>query len=166
MLGLAVGSIVSLWLLFGVATGIALAVIVLVGVIFSRDLNRGVTTSISETIFEGLGDRKETFLSEVEKELKRRGLVPRVPLEKNVDLIYRDFFNEVRIYVTPEGRNLRLSYRISATTGAIVLGVLLLIPFVVGSIVLFSLSVLRRSNTQHTIDQSGVSAATLCRSPA
>ncbi len=166
MLGLAIGSVVSLWLLFGVATGIALAVIVLLGVIFSRDLSRGITTAISETIFEGIGDRKVAFLSELEKELKRRGLVPRVPLEKNVDLIYRDFFSEVRIYVIPEGRNLRLSYRISATTEAVALGVLLLIPFVVGSIVLFSLATLRRTSTQHTIDQAGVSAATLCRSPA
>lgn len=158
------GSIVSLWLLFGVATGIALAVIVLVGVIFSRDLNRGITTSISEALLEGLGDRKDSFLTEFEKELKRRGMVPRIPLEKNIDLIYRDFFNEVRINVIPEGKNLRLSYRISASTGAIVLGIVLLIPFVVGSIVLFALAIMRRTSTQHTIDEAAASAVILCRS--
>jgi hypothetical protein len=162
---MALGSIVSLWLLFGVATGIALGVIVLVGVIFSRDLNRGITTAINETIFENLGNGKDLFLSNLESELKRRGLIPRVPLEKNMDLIYRDFFNEVRIYVTPEGHNLRLSYRISATTGAIALGVVLLIPFVIGSVVLFGLAILGRTNTQHTIEQAGVSAATLTRNP-
>ena len=162
---MALGSIVSLWLLFGVATGIALAVIVLVGVIFSRDLNRGITTSISEAIFENLGNSKDLFLSNLESELKRRGLIPRVPLEKNMDLIYRDFFNEVRIYVTPEGHNLRLSYRISATTEAVALGVVLLIPFVIGSVVLFGLAIMRRSNTQHTIEEAGVSAAILTRNP-
>jgi hypothetical protein len=160
---LALGSIVSLWLFFGLATGIVLAIIVLVGVIFSRDLNRGVTTSIRETIYEGLGGKKEVFLSNLEKELKRRGVVPRVPLEKNVDLIYRDFLNEVRIYVLPEGPNLRLGYRISATAGAIVLGVLLLIPFVVGSIVLFALAVLKRTHTQQMVDEAGHSAAILSR---
>jgi len=157
-------SIVSLWLLFGFATGITLAIIVLVGVIFSRDLNRGITTSISETIFEGVTGKKDAFLANLEQELKRRGLIPKVPLEKNVDLIYRDFFNEVRFYVTQEGSNLRLGYRISATTGAVVLGVLLLIPFVVGSIVLFALAILKRTNTQHTIEEAGISAAILCRS--
>ena len=162
MLELELGSVVSLWLLFGIATGIILAIIVLVGVIFSRDLNRGITTSISETIFEGAWDKKDVFLANFEKELKRRGLVPRVPLEKNVDLIYRDFFNEVRIYVTQEGPNLRLGYRMSATPGAIALGVILLIPFVIGSIVLFA--ILRRMNTQHVIEQAGLSAAILSRS--
>ena len=165
MLSLALGSIVSLWFSFGFATGIILAIIVLVGVIFSRDLNRGITTSINETIFEGAGDKKEAFLSDFEKELQRRGLVPKVPLEKNVDLIYRDFFNEVRIYVTQEGSNLRLGYRISATKGAITLGVILLIPFVIGSIVLFALALLRRTNTKETIEEAGWSAAILCRNP-
>jgi hypothetical protein len=164
LLELELGSVVSLWLLFGIATGIILAIIVLVGVIFSRDLNRGITTSISETIFEGAWDKKDVFLANFEKELKRRGLVPRVPLEKNVDLIYRDFFNEVRIYVTQEGPNLRLGYRMSATPGAIALGVILLIPFVIGSIVLFALAILRRMNTQHVIEQAGLSAAILSRS--
>ena len=163
MLSLALGSIVSLWLFFGFATGIVLAIIVLVGVVFSRDLNRGITTTIKEVIFEGEGGKKEIFLSILEKELKRRGLIPRVPLEKNIDLIYRDFFNEVRIYVSPEGPNLRLGYRISATSGAIALGVLLLIPFVVGSIVLFALAILKRTNTQQTIDEAGLSAAILTR---
>lgn len=162
---MALGSIVSLWLLFGVATGIALAVIVLVGVIFSRDLNRGITTSISETIFEGLGNSKGLFLSNFETELKQRGLVPRVPLEKGADLIYRDFFDEVRMHVIQEGRNLRVGYRISATTGAVALGVVLLIPFVIGSVVLFGLAILRRSNTQRTIDEASASAAILTRSP-
>ena len=165
MLSLALGSIVSLWFSFGFATGIILAIIVLVGVIFSRDLNRGITTSINETIFEGAGDKKEAFLSDFEKELQRRGLVPKVPLEKNVDLIYRDFFNEVRMYVTQEGPNLRLGYRISATKGAITLGVILLIPFVIGSIVLFALALLRRTNTKETIEEAGWSAAILCRNP-
>jgi hypothetical protein len=160
---LVLGSIVSLWLLFGFTTGIVLAIIVLVGVIFSRDLNRGITTSIREKIFQDLPGKKEVFLGELEKELKRRGLVPKVPLEKNVDLIYRDFFNEVRIYVSQEESNVRLGYRISATPGAIALGVLLLIPFVVGSIVLFALAILKRTNTQQTIDEAGLSAAILSR---
>ena len=112
------GSIVSLWLLFGFATGIILAIIVLVGVIFSRDLNRGITTSISETVLERMAGKKDVFLSSFEQELKRRGLIPRIPLEKNVDLIYRDFFNEVRIYVTQEGPNLRLGYRIFSDDGS------------------------------------------------
>jgi hypothetical protein len=163
LLPLVLGSIVSLWLFFGLATGIVLAIIVLVGVVFSRDLNRGITTTIREIIFENETEKKDVFLSNLEKELKRRGLIPRVPLEKNVDLIYRDFFNEVRIYVSQEGPNLRLSYRISATPGAIALGVLLLIPFVVGSIVLFALAILKRTNTQQTIDESGLSAAILSR---
>lgn len=165
MLELALGSVVSLWLLFGIVTGIAIAIIVLVGVIFSRDLNRGITTSISESVLEGMGTKKEAFLPIFERELKRRGLIPRVPLEKNIDLIYRDFFNEVRIYVTPEGQNLRLSYRISATTEAVLLGVILLIPLVIGSFVLFALAILRRTNTQNTIDQAGQSAAILTRTP-
>ena len=165
MLELSLGSVVSLWLLFGLVTGIALAIIVLVGVIFSRDLNRGITTSITETIFEGMGDRREVFLSNFEKELKRGGLIPRIPLEKNVDLIYRDFFNEVRICVAPEGQHLRLGYRISATTEAVALGVILLIPLVIGSFVLFALAIMRRTNTQHTIDQAAQSAAILSRAP-
>jgi uncharacterized integral membrane protein len=82
-----------------------------------------------------------------------------------VDLIYRDFFNEVRIYITQEGPNLRLGYRISATTGTITLGVILLIPFVIGSIILFALAILRRTNTKETIDEAGRSASILCRGP-
>lgn len=160
---MALGSVVSLWLLFGVTTGIILAIIVLLGVIFSRDLNRGITTSINETLYAGLAGKKDVFLSYLEKELKRRGMIPRVPLEKNVDLIYRDFFNEVRIYVTQEGANIRLGYRISATAWAIALGVILLIPFIVGSIVLFALAIMRRMSTQHTLEEAGKSAALLSK---
>jgi hypothetical protein len=158
---LALGSVVSLWLLFGLATGIVLAVIVLVAVLFTRDLNRGITTIVSETIFQGIGEKKALFLGNLEKELKRRGLIPRVPLDKETDLIYRDFFNEVKVYVTQEGKDLRFGYRISAATGAVALGVILLIPFVIGSIVLFALAVLRRTNTQLILDESGRSAEIL-----
>ena len=164
MLPLALGSYVSVWLLFGLATGIILAIIVLVGVIFSRDLNRGITTSINERLLPNMAGRRDEFLSDLEKELKRRGLIPRVPLEKNIDLIYRDFFNEVRINVTQEGPNIRYGYRISATAWAVALGVLLLIPFVVGSIVLFALAIMRRVSTQHTLHEAGESAAVLAQS--
>jgi hypothetical protein len=158
---LVLGSVVSLWLLFGLTTGIILAVIVLVAVLFSRDLNRGITTMISETILAGLGGKKEVFLANLERELKRRGLIPRVPLNKEADLVYRDFFNEVKVNVSEEGTNLRFGYRISAATGALVLGVILLIPFVVGSAVLFALALLRRNNVQLTLDEAGRSAVAL-----
>lgn len=161
MLPLALGSVASLWLLFGLTTGIILAIIVLAGVIFSRDLNRGITTYISETLYPGMPGKRDEFLANLEKELKRRGLIPRVPLEKNVDLIYRDFFNEVRIYVSQEDSNLRFGYRISATPWAIALGLILLIPFVVGSLVLFALAIMRRVSTQHTLDEAGRSAVLL-----
>jgi len=160
---LALGSVVSLWLLFGLATGIILAIIVLVTVLFSRDLNRGITTTISEVILTGLGERKEAFLENLEKELKRRGLIPRVPLEKEADLIYRDFFNEVRIYAAQEGTALRFGFRTSATPSAVTLGVILLIPFVVGSVVLFALAILRRNNTQMTLREAGQAAEILTR---
>ncbi|MDA4133965.1 MAG: hypothetical protein OK441_00135 [Thaumarchaeota archaeon] len=163
MVELVLGSVVSLWLLFGLVTGIILAVIVLVGVLFSRDLNRGITTTISEVILSGLGDKKDVFLANLEKELKRRGLIPRVPLAKEADLIYRDFFNEVRIYAVQEGTALRFGYRISATSIAVTLGVILLIPFVVGSVVLFALAILRRNNTQMTLREAGQSAELLTR---
>jgi len=163
MIELAIGSVVSLWLLFGLSTGIILAVIVLVAILFSRDLNRGITTMISEIIFPGIGGKKDLFLENLEKELKRRGLIPRVPLDKEVNLIYRDFFNEVRIYVTQEGASLRFGYRISATSGAVTLGVILLIPFVVGSVVLFALAILRRNNTQLTLREAGHAAEILSR---
>jgi len=163
LLELALGSVVSLWLLFGLVTGIALAIVVLVGVIFSRDLNRGITTSITETVLERMADKKEVFMANFEKELKRRGLIPRIPLEKNVDLIYRDFFNEVRVYVVAEGPHLRLGYRVSATTEAVALGVILLVPLVIGSFVLFALAILRRTNTQQMLNQAAQSAAILSR---
>lgn len=161
MEGLVLGSVVSLWLLFGLTTGIILAVIVLVAVVFSRDLNSGITTMISETILVGLGARKELFLGNLERELKRRGLIPRVPLNKEADLVYRDFFDEVKINVSEEGPNLRFGYRISAATGALVLGVILLIPFVVGSAVLFALAMLRRNSIQLTLNEAGQSAVVL-----
>ena len=163
MVELALGSVVSLWLLFGLATGIVLAVIVLVAVLFSRDLNRGITTIVSETIFPGLGGWKEPFLENLEKELKRRGLIPRVPLGKEADLIYRDFFNEVKVYAVQEGADLRFGYRISAAPGAVALGVILLIPFVIGSVVLFALAMLRRENTQLILNESGRAAEILSR---
>ncbi len=158
---LALGSVVSLWLLFGLSTGIILAFIVLVAVLFSRDLNRGVTTMISESILPDLGGRKDLFLGNLEKELKRRGLIPRVPLDKESDLVYRDFFNEVKVNVAEEGPNLRFGYRISAATAAVTLGVILLIPFVVGSVVLFALALLRRNNIQLTLNEAGQSARIL-----
>ena len=161
MIELALGSVVSIWLLFGFATGIVLALIVLVAVLFTRDLNRGITTIVSETIFPGIGEKKALFLGNLEKELKRRGLIPRVPLDKETDLIYRDFFNEVKVYATQEGKDLRFGYRISAATGAVALGVILLIPFVIGSVVLFALAVLRRTNTQLILNESGRAAETL-----
>lgn len=161
MEGLVLGSVVSLWLLFGLTTGIILAVIVLVAVVFSRDLNSGITTMISETILVGLGARKELFLGNLERELKRRGLIPRVPLNKEADLVYRDFFDEVKINVSEEGPNLRFGYRISAATGALVLGVILLIPFVVGSAVLFALAMLRRNSIQLALNEAGQSAGVL-----
>ncbi|MGA2663538.1 MAG: hypothetical protein ABSF83_01150 [Nitrososphaerales archaeon] len=163
MVELALGSIVSLWLLFGLATGIILAVIVAVGVLFSRDLNRGITTTISEVVFPGLGGSKGVFLGNLEKELKRRGLIPRVPLGRDGDLVYRDFFNEIQIQVTQDGAFLRFGYRTSATPSAVALGVILLIPFVVGSVVLFALAILRRNNTQTTLREAGEAAAMISR---
>jgi hypothetical protein len=155
MIELALGSVVSLWLLFGLMTGITLSVIVLLAVLFSRDLNRGVTTLVSERLFPGLGMKTDSFLANLEKELKRRGVIPRVPLDKGADLVYRDFFNEVKIQVTQDGTSLRFGYRISASMGAVVLGVILLIPFVVGSAVLFALAVLRRDNLRMTLNEAG-----------
>ena len=95
--------------------------------------------------------KKETYIS-------AEFLIPRVPLNKEADLIYRDFFNEVRIQVTEDGPRLRFSYRISAATGAVALGVILLIPFIVGSVVLFALALLRRNNIQMTLREAGRSA--------
>ena len=163
MIELALGSVVSLWLLFGLMTGITLGVIVLLAVLFSRDLKRGVTTMVSETLAPGLGSKTDVFLSNLEKELKRRGLIPRVPLDKGADLIYRDFFNEVKISVAQDGTGLRFGYRISAATSAVVLGVVLLIPFVVGSAVLFALAILRRDNLKLTLDEAGRIADVLTR---
>ena len=162
-LTLTVGPAVSLWLLFGLATGIILALIVLISVIFSRDLKRGITTTINETLFEGLGEKKATFLGNLEKELIRRGIIPRKPLDTASDLVYRDFFNEVRIYATREGGHLRYGYRSSSTNEAVALGVVLLIPFVVGSIVIFTLSLLRRNSTNRAMFEAGQSAALLTR---
>ena len=144
-------------------SGITLAVIVVIAVLFSRDLNRGVTTIVSETWLPGLGEKREQFLGNLEKELKRRGLIPRVPLNKEADLIYRDFFNEVKIQVAQEGTGLRFSYRVSAANGAVALGVILLVPLVVGSVVLFGLAILRRNNILLTLNESGRVADLLCR---
>lgn len=160
---LALGSAVSLWLLFGLLTGIILALIVLLGVIFSRDLKRGITTTINESLIEGIGERKTLFLGNLEKELARRGVIPRKPLNTESDLVYRDFFTEVKIYAVTEGKNLRYGYRSSSTNEAIALGVLLLIPFVVGSVVIFTLSLLRRNSTTRALSEAGQSAALLTR---
>jgi hypothetical protein len=160
---LEVGPAVSLWLLFGLLTGIILAMIVLIGVIFSRDLKRGITTTINESLLEGLGERKGLFLGNLEKELTRRGIIPRKPLDTASDLVYRDFFNEVRIYAITEGKHLRYGYRSSSTNGAVALGVVLLIPFVVGSVVLFTLSLLRRNSTTRAMFEAGQSAAILTK---
>jgi hypothetical protein len=160
---LAIGSLASSWLLLGFTTGIILAMVALLGVVFSRDLKRGITTTINETLFEDLGDKKEEFMGSLEKELTRRGMVPRIPLEKGIDLIYRDFFTEVRIYASPEDAHLRFSYRISATTSAIALGILFLVPFVVGSFVVFALAILRHNNTYRTIQEASQTAALLAK---
>ena len=85
------------------------------------------------------------FLGNLEKELSRRGIIPRKPLDTASDLVYRDFFNEVRIYATQEGKHLRYGYRSSATNEAIAIGIVFLIPFVIGSVVIFTLSLLRRN---------------------
>ena len=160
---LAVGPAVSLWLLFGLVTGIILALVVLLSVIFSRDLRRGITTTINESLIEGIGERKSLFLGNLEKELTRRGVIPRKPLDTASDLVYRDFFNEVRIYAIQEGKHLRYGYRTSSTNWAIALGILLLIPFVVGSVVVFTLSLLRRNSTNRAMLEAGQSAALLTK---
>lgn len=77
------------------------------------------------------------------------------------DLIYHNFLNEAKIYATSEGKHLRYGYRISSTNEAVVLGVLLLIPFVIGSVVVFTLALLRRSSTSHALLEAGQSAAVL-----
>ena len=163
MLVLAIAPAYSLLLLFGLSTGIILAVIVLLSVIFSRDLRRGVTTTINESLLEGLGDKKEIFLGNLEHELARLAIIPRKPLGSGSDLIYRDFFNEVKIYATPEGKHLRYGYRISSTNIAVVLGVILLIPFVIGSVVVFTLALLRRNSTSRALAEAGRSAVLLSR---
>jgi hypothetical protein len=159
----ALGPTISLWLLFGFATGIFLAIIALLAVIFSRDLKRGITTTINETVYEDLGEMKGVFLANLDKELVRRGVIPRKPLERGPDLIYRDFFNEVRIYAAPEDANLRFGFRSSSTKWAICLGVILLVPFVIGSVVIFYLAFLRRESTHAALMEAGTTAAMLCR---
>jgi len=161
---MAIAPAYSLLLLFGFSTGIILAIVVLLSVIFSRDLRRGITTTINESLFEGLADRKDLFLGNLEKELVRRAIIPRKPLESGNDLIYRDFFNEVRIYANPEGKHLRYGYRISSTNEAVALGVILLIPFVIGSVMVFTLALLRRSSTTRALVEAGHAAALLSRS--
>jgi hypothetical protein len=164
MLALAIVPAYSSVLLFGLFTGIILAVVVLLSVIFSRDLKRGITTTIDESLLEGLADRKEIFLGNLEQELARRAIIPRKPLGSGSDLIYRDFFNEVKIYATPEGKHLRYGYRISSTNEAVALGVVLLIPFVIGSVMVFTLALLRRSSTTRALLEAGQAAALLSKS--
>ena len=79
-------------------------------------------------------------------------------------MIYRDFFNEVKIYATPEGKHLRYGYRISSTNEAVALGVVLLIPFVIGSVMVFTLALLRRSSTTRALLEAGQAAALLSKS--
>lgn len=160
---MAVGPAVSLWLLFGFLTGVVLALMILLAVIFSRDLKRGITTTINESLIEGLGERKGLFLGNLEAELTRRGVIPRKPLDTASDLVYRDFFNEVRIYAIPEGKHLRYGYRSSSTNEAVALGVVLLIPLVVGSLVIVTLSLLRRNSTNRALFEAGQSAALLTK---
>jgi len=78
-------------------------------------------------------------------------------------LVYRDFFSEVRIYAVQEGRHLRYGYRSSATNEAIAIGIVFLIPFVVGSVVIFTLSILRRNSTTQAMREAGQAAALLTR---
>jgi len=81
------------------------------------------------------------FLGSLENELARRGIVPRKSLDKSCDLVYRS----------------------SSTNGSVALGILLLIPFVVGSVVVFTLSLLRRNSANRALFEAGQSATLLTK---
>ncbi len=157
------GSFFDFWFLIGLSTGTVLAIIVVLSVIFSRGMKKGITVTINERLFDGLASKRDRFLSNLETELQRRGMIARKPLEQGYDLIYRDFFNEARIYSSPEGPNLRYGYRISATNQAIALGIVLLIPFVIGAAVVVFLALLRHNNIRQSLQEAADTSAITCR---
>ncbi len=157
------GSFFDFWFLIGLSTGTVLAIIVVLSVIFSRGMKRGITVTINERLLDGLASKRDLFLSNLEIELQRRGMIARKPLERGYDLIYRDFFNEARIYANPEGPNLRYGYRISATNQAIVLGIVLLIPFIIGAAVVVFLALLRHNNIRQSLQEAAETSAITCR---
>ena len=144
-------------------TATILLLVLALSAVFSRGLRRGMTVTINETLFEGLAGKKDTFHSILEQELSRRGILLRKPLEKDTDFIYRDFFNEVRIYLQPVGTHLRYGYKISTTKAALTLGIILLVPFVVGAVIVFILALLRHNNLRDSLREAAESAALLCR---
>jgi hypothetical protein len=118
---------------------------------------------IFEQHLEDLADRKVIFGSILEEELYRRGLLVRKPLEKDTDLIYRDFFAEVRIYLIPEYPHLRFGFRIDVAKAPLVLGVLLLVPFLVGAAILFVFASLRIAHLRESLKSAAISAALLSK---
>ncbi len=160
------GSFVDFWFLIGLSTGTVLAMIVVLSVIFSRGMKRGITVTINERLLSGLASKRDHFLSNLGIELQRRGMIARKPLEQGYDLIYRDFFSEARIYTNPEGPNLRYGYRVSATNQAIVLGIVLLIPFIIGAAVVVFLALLRHNNIRQSLLEAGETSAISCATQA
>jgi hypothetical protein len=154
-------AIVLAWLLVGLVAALVVGGVGALSLLFSRGLKRGITTSLRERHLEGLADRKVIFGSILEEELYRRGILMRRPLEKDIDLVYRDFFAEVRIYMLPEYPHLRFGFRINVARAPLILGVLLMIPFLVGSAILFVFAFLRIDYLRESIESAATSAALL-----
>lgn len=154
-------SFISFWLLAGISTGTALAIILVVFLISSKGLKKGLTVVTGERLIRGLSERKGEFVSHLETELMRRGMNMRKPLEPEYDLIHRGFFNVANVYCIPEKRNLRYGYRISVTNQAIVLGILLMIPFLLGAVVVFVATVLRQYYMIRSLQEAGEGAELL-----
>lgn len=160
------GSILLIWFLIGAFSGFVIAIAAILSVVASKELRAGVTVVISETLLEGLGDRKDVFLSNLQGELIRRGIIARMPLETGCDLVYRGFFNEVRISALAEGPHLRYGFRITATNRALALGIVFLALFAVAAVAVFVIALLRQNSLRSNLRESAEAAALLCRDGA
>lgn len=98
-----------------------------------------VAVSVNERLLPEIGGLRKEFLRDFAEEMRRRGLLLKVSRERGYDLIYSDFFGEVKVYVVDEGDFLRFGYRLYVS--ALLFILILILPLISFNLIILSVGI-------------------------
>jgi len=135
--------------------GLLLAVFLLI--LITSKLVGGLTVTIHEEVYEGIGGLREEYVERLAREARIRGVDVRLTRE---DIVFEDLFLKGVVYISEEGPDLRYGFRIDVKSSAIAIMVILgLLSFFVVGVIVALICYIKYSSTKQALIAAGEAAA-------